>query len=93
MTTCFIEVKIRVMFLEKLVGASGWRVVEEESENNKVPTKILRYFPLKPRIQRMYICKEFSKLMTWHAVEQKKDAKLWHPTNGEAWKVMDDKYL
>ncbi|KAL8135869.1 hypothetical protein AgCh_010471 [Apium graveolens] len=30
--------------------------------------------------------------MVWHAVERKKDGKLRHPADGEAWKTMDAKY-
>ncbi|KAL8120317.1 hypothetical protein AgCh_017475 [Apium graveolens] len=30
--------------------------------------------------------------MTWHAVGRKKDGKLRHPADGEAWKMMDAQY-
>jgi len=38
------------------------------------------------------MCKEFSKLMRWHAVERKEDGKLRHPADGVAWKMMDARY-
>ncbi|KAL6570373.1 hypothetical protein OROMI_014887 [Orobanche minor] len=73
-------------------GASRWRDEENAIAKNKIPSKVMRYFPLKPRLQRMYMSKDFSKLMTWHAVERNKDGKLRHPADGEAWKLMDAKY-
>ncbi|XP_074359754.1 uncharacterized protein LOC141699836 [Apium graveolens] len=82
-------------------GVSRWVVKEKKGSgvNNepeklihKVPTNVMRYFPLKPRLQRMLLCKEFSKIMTWHAVGRKNDGKLRHPTDGEAWKMMDAQY-
>lgn len=75
----------------KTCGTSRWRDTEED-KNNKIPAKVMRYFPLTPRLQRMYMCKDFSKLMTWHAVDRKKDGKLRHPADGVAWKTKDAKY-
>ena len=84
----------------KNCGASRWIIVEKKGigDNDrkklihKVPTNVMRYFPLKPRLQRMFMCKEFSELMTWHAKGRKKDGKLRHPADAEAWKSMDARY-
>lgn len=76
----------------KTCSSSRWTTVEENSGKSRVPAKVLRYFPLKPRLQRLYMCKDFSKQMTWHAVGRKKDGKLRHPADGEAWRMMDAKY-
>ncbi|XP_065865709.1 uncharacterized protein [Euphorbia lathyris] len=85
----------------KTCGSSRWKVVENKGVGvdnkcpekiHKVPAKVMRYFPLKPRLQRLFMCKEFSQLMIWHAVERKNDGKLRHPADGEAWKKMDAKY-
>ncbi|XP_074355922.1 uncharacterized protein LOC141695584 [Apium graveolens] len=73
-------------------GVSRWKAVAQGSENNKIAAKVMRYLPLKPRLQRMFLCKDFSKLMSWHAVDRKKDGKLRHPADGEAWKTMDATY-
>jgi hypothetical protein len=35
--------------------------------SNKVPVKVLRYFPIIPRFQRLYICPEIAKLLKSHA--------------------------
>ncbi|XP_063936886.1 uncharacterized protein LOC108207459 isoform X1 [Daucus carota subsp. sativus] len=85
----------------KNCGASRWTVVEKKGvgvDNNpkmsihKVPANVMRYFPLKPRLQRMFMSKEFSKLILWHAKGRKRDGKLRHPADAEAWKLMDVKY-
>ncbi|XP_063942849.1 uncharacterized protein LOC135150469 [Daucus carota subsp. sativus] len=73
-------------------GVSRWSDKQEENKKNKIPAKVMRYFPLKPRLQRLYMCEEISKLMLWHAVDRKKDGKLRHPADGISWKTMDAKY-
>lgn len=82
----------------KICGASRWVIHEKKATaaNNdpepsihKVPANVMRYFPLKPRLQRLFMCKEYSKMMTWHAVGRKDDGKLRHPADGAAWKTMD----
>jgi hypothetical protein len=78
----------------KTCSSSRWKSATQESDNdNKIPAKVMRYFPLTPRLQRMYMCKDFAKQMVWHAVERTKDGKLRHPADGEAWKTMDAMYL
>ncbi|XP_074327690.1 uncharacterized protein LOC141665601 [Apium graveolens] len=85
-------------------GTSRWRVVEKKAKarsdanielasNPKIPAKVMRYFPLKPRLQRMFLSSGFSSSMTWHALSRKKDGRLRHPADGKGWKLMDSKYL
>ncbi|XP_074374253.1 uncharacterized protein LOC141714644 [Apium graveolens] len=84
-------------------GTSRWRVVEKKTKarsdanielasNPKIPAKVIRYFPLKPRLQRMFLSSDFSSSMTWHALSRKKDGQLRHPADGKGWKSMDGKY-
>ena len=75
-------------------GSSRW-VTNKEGEHaiaSKKPTKVLRYFPLIPRLQRLFILKKTSNDMRWHNVGRKKDGMLRHPANGEAWKVFDAQF-
>ena len=57
---------------EKLIecptcGLSRWKQEKEGSSKGvKVSRKVLRYFPLKPRLQRLYMCRNTSKDMRWH---------------------------
>jgi len=59
----------------------------------RVPKKVLRYFPLIPRLKRMFANKATSEETRWHkekrvAVENE----MTHPADGEAWKDFDDMY-
>ncbi|XP_074323738.1 uncharacterized protein LOC141660649 [Apium graveolens] len=84
----------------KTCGASRWVVVEKKGavDNNekklihKVPANVMRYFPLKTRLQCMFMSKELSELMLWHAKGRRKDGKLRHPADAEAWKALDARY-
>lgn len=75
----------------KTCGESRWilsenegRVDDKEKVINKLPAKVMRYFPLKSRLQRLFMCREYSRLMTWHAFGRKKDGKLRHAADGQA---------
>ena len=54
--------------------------------------KILRYFPLIPRLQRLYMRSSTSKLMRWHEEELVNDGKMRHPADSLAWKHVNDRY-
>nr|XP_043637839.1 uncharacterized protein LOC122608823 [Erigeron canadensis] len=56
---------------------------------SKIPNLVLRYFPITPRLQRMYMSKKTAKDMTWHHDHPKEDGKMVHPSDGEAWKHFD----
>ncbi|XP_060183175.1 uncharacterized protein LOC132613145 [Lycium barbarum] len=71
----------------KICGASRWK-----NNARKIPLKVLRYFPLKPRLQRLFMSSETSKAMRWHHEERSKDGVLRHPADSEAWKSLDNKY-
>ncbi|CAA7061732.1 unnamed protein product [Microthlaspi erraticum] len=82
----------------KVSEASRWKVSEKStvsgSENitKKAPAKVLRYFPLKPRLQRLFMSSKTAKHMTWHVTASNSDGKLRHPRDGLAWKAFDQKY-
>uniref|UniRef100_A0A803N1F4 Uncharacterized protein n=1 Tax=Chenopodium quinoa TaxID=63459 RepID=A0A803N1F4_CHEQI len=52
----------------------------------RIPQKILRYFPIKKRLQRLFMCLETARYMTWHANGRENDHLLHHPVDGKAWK-------
>ncbi|CAA7058755.1 unnamed protein product [Microthlaspi erraticum] len=88
----------------KICNISRWKgkSTEAEGENEEVSgkkrkkkrqaAKVLRYFPLKPRLQRLYMSSKSAESMKWHAVGENKDGKLRHPRDGEAWKTFDQKF-
>ncbi|XP_074360953.1 uncharacterized protein LOC141701189 [Apium graveolens] len=81
-------------------GVSRWVLPEKKGNDasdpgqviHKVPANVMRYFPLNPRLQRLYMCKEYSKLMKWHDMGRQQDGKVRHPADTEAWKMIDADY-
>ncbi|XP_021764701.1 uncharacterized protein LOC110729279 [Chenopodium quinoa] len=55
-------------------------------------TKVMRYFPLIPRLKRLYMSSKTVEDMRWH-FNRKDDKILRHPADGEAWKKFDEKYI
>nr|GFB48876.1 hypothetical protein [Tanacetum cinerariifolium] len=56
----------------------------------KVPKKVLRYFLIIPRLQRLYKSSRTAKEMTWHATGKcTEPGKMQHPVDGRAWKNFD----
>jgi hypothetical protein len=69
-----------------------------QQKQTTIPVNILRYLPVIPRIQRLYMHEETAKLMTWHkkGKRYKKDINkrymMVHPSDGDAWKRFDGKH-
>ncbi|XP_070010201.1 uncharacterized protein [Nicotiana sylvestris] len=74
---------------KKIVEGLG---LKWKNDARKIPAKVLRCFPLKPRLQRLFMSSETSKAMLWHHEEHNKDGVLRHPADSEAWKNFDSKY-
>ncbi|XP_004309390.1 PREDICTED: uncharacterized protein LOC101295875 [Fragaria vesca subsp. vesca] len=61
-------------------------------QTNPIPMKVLRYFPLGPRLQRLYMSSHTSKHMRWHHERHQQEPdrprvdpdNLTHPADGEA---------
>jgi hypothetical protein len=55
-----------------MCGESRWKVANDEeasgsaSTKKRSPCKILRHFPVIPRLQRLYMMESTSSLMQWH---------------------------
>ncbi|XP_074351959.1 uncharacterized protein LOC141691115 [Apium graveolens] len=58
----------------------------------KIPKKVLRHFPLIPRLQRLYMSEHTAKHMTWHKNREIKEGELSHPSDGDDWKNFDKRY-
>ncbi|XP_058746586.1 uncharacterized protein LOC131619515 [Vicia villosa] len=63
---------------------------EQPKNDCRVPAKVLRHFPLIPRLQRLFMCSKTAESMRWHEEERSKDGKLRHPADGKAWKDFDE---
>jgi len=60
--------------------------------NRMKPAKVLRYFPLIPRLQRLFQSEMTAKWMTWHKEGKSDDGYLRHPTDSAEWKNFDERY-
>ncbi|KAL4581331.1 hypothetical protein LXL04_017545 [Taraxacum kok-saghyz] len=71
----------------------GSKHVNEDSKKSpKVPAKVVWHFPLKPRLQRLFMCSDTAKYMTWHDEGRPKDGNLRHPADAKSWKEFDSLY-
>ncbi|XP_020422932.1 uncharacterized protein LOC109950000 [Prunus persica] len=58
-----------------------------------VPQKVLRYIPLKPRLQRLFMSEHTSGHMRWHKNKRVDDEGVMrHPADSIAWKEFDKMY-
>ncbi|XP_031108598.1 uncharacterized protein LOC116013079 [Ipomoea triloba] len=74
-----------------ICGTSRWKVKDGKGKN--IPHKILRYFPLKPRLQRFFMSKKTAKDMRWHKERRIDDGEyLRHPADSKAWKDFDQEF-
>ncbi|KAL0433488.1 UNVERIFIED_CONTAM: hypothetical protein Slati_2683100 [Sesamum latifolium] len=55
----------------------------------KTPYAVLRYLPIIPRLQRLYVSKTTAEQMTWHATYQTEEGSMVHPSDAEAWRHFD----
>ncbi|CAL2227831.1 unnamed protein product [Prunus armeniaca] len=55
----------------------------------KIPQKFMRYLPLKPRLQRLYMSTHTITDMRWRKEKRVDNDVMRHPVDGEAWKEFD----
>ncbi|CAN6559926.1 unnamed protein product [Malus baccata var. baccata] len=63
-----------------------------QNRKTKIPQKVLRYLPLKPRLQRLYMSMHTATDMRWHKEGRVNDDVMRHPADGDAWKEFDRMY-
>ncbi|XP_016200320.1 uncharacterized protein LOC107641339 [Arachis ipaensis] len=87
----------------KKCGCSRWKQktkkgsivrlnVPVKRNEKPIAAKTLRYFPLIPRLQRLFMFNKTSSDMLWHKQACNNDGFLRHPRDAEAWKKFDAKY-
>jgi hypothetical protein len=54
-----------------------------------VPAKVLRYFPLIPRMTRMFSTPAMAALMVWHRLGRSTDGRICHVVDSLQWKWVD----
>lgn len=74
-------------------GSSRWKVDKVTNKIRKgVPGKVLRYFPVIPRLKRMFKSDEKAKELIWHFNHKSQDHKMRHPVDSVAWDTIDHKW-
>ncbi|XP_071740443.1 uncharacterized protein [Rutidosis leptorrhynchoides] len=69
------------------------RCKAERTTGKKVPNKVLRYFPITPRLKHLYSSRYTAKDMTWHTTGRcTEEGKMRHQVDGRAWKEIDKRY-
>nr|XP_027071970.1 uncharacterized protein LOC113696785 [Coffea arabica] len=58
-------------------------------EKRKIPPKVLGHFPLKPRLQRLFMSSKIASQMRWHEEKRTKDGCMRHPADSPAWQTFD----
>ena len=64
----------------------------QASHEKRPATKVMSYFPIIPRLKRLFATTKIAKLIRWHAKDRVNDGKLWHPTNGAQWRAINHSY-
>ncbi|KAL3698568.1 hypothetical protein R1sor_012644 [Riccia sorocarpa] len=59
---------------------------------SRLPVKVLRHFPLIPRIKRMFRVKTIAELMHWSNTHRSMDGYVRHPVDSDAWKHFERLY-
>ncbi|GAB2290826.1 hypothetical protein Dimus_038125 [Dionaea muscipula] len=70
---------------------SSSRYKVNDGKGKKIPQKILRYFPLTPRLQRLYMTSEMAKDMRCHNDKRVDDGCMSHSADTPQWKEFDRK--
>ncbi|CAL8105218.1 unnamed protein product [Prunus armeniaca] len=63
-----------------------------QNRMTKILQKVMRYLPLKPRLQQFYMSMHTATNMRWHKEKWVDDDVMRHPADGEAWKEFDRKF-
>ena len=76
-----------------ICNTSQWKSEKKSLDGkrvHKVPRKVLRYFPIKKRLQRLFMCSKTAALTRWHDEERTKDGLSRHPADSAQWKYFDE---
>ncbi|XP_035544633.1 uncharacterized protein LOC118348016 [Juglans regia] len=73
-------------------GMSRW--ITPTIKQKKIPHKVLRYFPLKPRLKRLFMSKKTAVSMRWHKEHRVDDSNVMrHPRDSVGWKDFDQEHI
>ncbi|KAF7139861.1 hypothetical protein RHSIM_Rhsim06G0085100 [Rhododendron simsii] len=87
-TECHVCHEQRYKTVDNHEGAEG----TSAKKCKKVPRKVLRHFPLIPRLQRLFMSSKIASFMKWHDEGRTKDGCMRHPADSPAWQTFDFKH-
>ncbi|XP_039146815.1 uncharacterized protein LOC120284059 [Dioscorea cayenensis subsp. rotundata] len=74
-----------------ICGTTRWKI--NDGKGKKIPHKVLRYFPVIPRLQRLFMSKRTATDMRWHKEKRvDSDTVMQHPADSKAWKHLDTEF-
>ncbi|XP_042396485.1 uncharacterized protein LOC121986592 [Zingiber officinale] len=74
-------------------GSSRWKVDKVTTKVCKgVPEKVLRYFPVIPRLKRMFKSEQKAEDLIWHSNHKSHDYMMRHPVDSIAWDTINHKW-
>ncbi|XP_026441128.1 uncharacterized protein LOC113340137 [Papaver somniferum] len=72
--------------------APRWKVDMDGKVYENVPAKVLWYFDIIPRFQRLFQSKPTTENLIWHDTTRKKDGVLRHPADSHIWREIDNNF-
>ncbi|XP_024039298.1 uncharacterized protein LOC112097937 [Citrus clementina] len=74
-------------------NTSRWQVNSQTKKiRTGVPAKVLRYFPIIPRLRKMFMSCEKVEQLKWHSINKSSDGKMRHPVDSVAWDNINKKW-
>ena len=74
----------------KFCNQSRFKPANSNRKQKLVPWKRMYYFPITPRLQRLYSSDVTESHMRWHYEHEQTDEVMNHPSDAVAWKHFDD---
>ena len=75
--------------LDKCPVCEAPRYKDTRAQGKKIPHKVLCYFPLTPRLRRLYMSGQRAKDMRWYIDKRVDDGIMRHLADSEEWKEFD----
>jgi len=90
---CLFRKKFKKLDACPKCKASGWKQNMHTGQIKRgVPQKVLRYFPIIPRLKRMFRSEVQAKELRWHSTNKSSDGKLRYPVDSVTWEQVNAKY-